>query len=387
MKSKKIAKKEDITVTLEYKKPSLFWRIVLAVLLFFILSTAIISFVVYRQLKNYRDQFLIGAQISQEQFDQTVKTIAEDFSDFAENPKKAINQKNLLVLGADQVAGRNGGALLTDTILLLQLDLKNNQVKSLALPRDLYHPDYQTKINALYYYGLEQNPDNPLAFPTKAISDLTQLTIDHTLLIEIESLENLVDLVGGVEINVEEGFSDPLFPVKGVDVSLEKDPAVLYETVVFVEGTELMNGNRALQFMRSRNSGDEQGTDLARGQRQQLVLQALLEQVIDQDFILQEPEKIGHLYRFYLDHFADSLSVRELARVAISWLIINQNNQQVFAAPEFISFSIPVYPENDQGLIFNPPLWQTQQQWVYQIRDLALFRETLQDFFVENKLN
>jgi LCP family protein required for cell wall assembly len=387
MKSKKIAKKEDITVTLEYKKPSLFWRIVLAVLLFFILSTAIISFVVYRQLKNYRDQFLIGAQISQEQFDQTVKTIAEDFSDFAENPKKAINQKNLLVLGADQVAGRNGGALLTDTILLLQLDLKNNQVKSLALPRDLYHPDYQTKINALYYYGLEQNPDDPLAFPTKAINDLTQLTIDHTLLIEIESLENLIDLVGGVEINVKEGFSDPLFPVKGVDVSLEKDPAVLYETVVFDEGTELMNGNRALQFMRSRNSGDEQGTDLARGQRQQLVLQALLEQVIDQDFILQEPEKIGHLYRFYLDHFADSLSVRELARVAISWLIINQSNQQVFAAPEFISFSIPVYPENNRGLIFNPPLWQTQQQWIYQIRDLALFRETLQDFFVENKLN
>ena len=387
MKSKKTAKKEDVVVTLEYKKPRLFWKIILGLLLFFILSTAISAFVVYRRVKSYRDQFLVGAQITQEQLAETVEIIAEDFADFAENPNKAIEQKNLLVLGADQVTGRNGGALLTDTILLLQLNLKNNQVKSLALPRDLYHPDYQTKINAFYYYGLERNPESPLAFPTEAISELTQIEIDHTLLIEIESLENLINLFGGIEVDIKEGFTDPLFPVKGVDVSLEKDPAVLYETVVFEEGKELMDGNRALQFMRSRNSDDEQGTDLARGQRQQMVLQSLLEQILNPDFMIQEPEKVGHLYRFYLDHFANSLSVNELARVAISWLVINQGKQTISLVPEFVSYSVPVYPENDEGLIFHPPLWQTQQQWIYQIRDLALFRETLKDFFVENKLN
>lgn len=387
MKNKKTAKKEDILVTLEYKKPRLFWKIVLGLLLFFVLSTVISAFILYRRVKNYRDQFLVGAQISQEQLEQTVRSIAEDFAELAENPDKAIEQKNLLVLGADQVTGRNGGALLTDTILILQLDLKNNQLKSLALPRDLYHPDYQTKINALYYYGLERNPENPLAFPTEAISELTKINIDHTLVIEIESLENLIDLLGGVEIDIKEGFTDPLFPVKGVDVSVEKDPTVLYETVIFEEGKELMDGNRALQFMRSRNSNDEQGTDLARGQRQQMVLQSLLEQILDADFISQEPEKVGYLYRFYLDHFASSLSINELARVVISWLVINQGKETTSLVPEFVSYSIPVYPENDEGLIFHPPLWQTQQQWIYQIRDLTLFRETLQDFFVENKLN
>jgi anionic cell wall polymer biosynthesis LytR-Cps2A-Psr (LCP) family protein len=387
MKNKKASKKEDVVVTLEYKKPKLFWKIILGLLLFFILSTAISTFIVYRRVKAYRDQFLVGAQISREQLEQTMRTMAEDFADFSENPEKAIEQKTLLVLGADQVAGRSEGAILTDTVLLLQLDLKNNQIKTLALPRDLYHPDYQTKINALYYYGLERNQNNPLAFPTEAISELTQLDIDHTLLIEIESLKNLIDLLGGVEITIEEGFSDSLFPVEGVDVSVEKDPAVLYETVVFEEGKELMDGKRALQFMRSRNSGDDQGTDLARGQRQQLILQALMEKIVDSEFILKEPEKIGQLYRFYLDHFNKSLTINELARVAVSWLIINQNSQQPPLAPEFVSFKIPVYPEDDQGLIFNPPLWRTQQQWVYQIRDLAIFRKTIQDFFAENKLN
>ena len=70
----------------------------------------------------------------------------------------------------------------------------------------------------------------------------------------------------------------------------------------------------------------------------------------------------------------------------ISWLIIHRHDVEVFA-PQFITFNIPVYPENNQGLIINPPLWQTQQQWTYQIRDLNIFRETLQDFFVKNELN
>jgi len=383
MKKEQTAKKEDITLSLEYKKPRLFWRIVLGFFLFFVLSTIITTIIAYRRVKNYRDQFLVGAQISQEEFEQTVRTVASDFANLSENPDRAISKKTLLILGADQVTGRNGGALLTDTIMLIKLDLVNNQIKSLALPRDLYHPEYQTRINALYYYGLERDPNNPLAFPSQAISELTDINIDHALVIEIESMEKLIDLVGGIEVNIEQGFTDPLFPKKGVDVSVEKDPAILYETVVFTEGQEVMDGNRSLQYMRSRNSGDDQGTDLARGQRQQVVLKALLEQIINPEFLINEPEKVGRLYRFYLDHFAESLSINEVAKIMISWLIINQNNEEL-KPPEFITYEIPVFPDDEQGLIVNPPLWQSQQQWIYQIRDLAIFQETIQGFFTDN---
>jgi LCP family protein required for cell wall assembly len=386
MKKDQSPKKEDITLSIEYQKPKLFWRIILALFLFFIISVVITSFIAYRKIKKYRDQFLQGAVISVEDFEQTIKTVADDFTALSENPQQVVQEKNLLILGADQVEGRNGGALLTDTILLLQLNLVDNQVKSVALPRDLYHPDYQTKINALYYYGLEKDPEHPLTFPTQAISELVGINIDHTLLIEIGALENLIDLVGGITIEIEEGFTDPLFPKKGVDVSIETDPAILYETVIFKEGQEIMNGNRALQYMRSRNSGDDQGTDLARGQRQQTVLKALLEQIFTPEFLIREPKKVGQLYRFYLDHFDQSLSVNELAKIMISWLIIHRSDTEVFA-PQFIIHNISVYPEDNQGLIIHPPLWQTQQQWIYQIRDLNVFRETLQKFFIKNELN
>jgi len=386
MKKEQPAKKENVTLSIEYRKPKLFWRVILILFSLFAITILITSFVAYRKVKKYRDQFLQGAAISQENFEKTIETVANDFAFLYENPQQVIEEKNLLILGADQIEGRDGGALLTDTILLLQLDLLNNQIKTIALPRDLYYPEYQTKINALYYYGIEKDSDNPLAFPTQAISELTGIAINHTLLIEIASLEQLIDLVGGVKVDIEEGFTDPMFPREGIDVSVETNPEILYETIVFKDGQETMNGVRALQYMRSRNSGDDQGTDLARGQRQQAVLKALLEQIFDPKFLIDEPYKVGQLYRFYLDHFDQSLSVNELAKTFISWLMIHRDDVEA-SAPEFNSFKIDVYPDNEEGLIVNPPLWQTQQQWLYQIRDVDSFRATLQDYFAKNELN
>lgn len=386
MKNKPLEAKEDVTLSIEYKKPHRFWRIILILFLLFLIITGISTFIVYRRAKEYQEQFLRGAKISQEDLWHTIEAFRQDAANLLANQDQAIKKKTLLILGVDQLAGRDSGALLTDTIILLQLDLLNNQIKTIALPRDLYHSAYQTRINALYYYGLENNPNNPLDFPTQALSELTGIDINHTLLIEIDALEQLIDLVGGVEINIEEGFTDPLFPRKNVDVSIETNPDILYESIVFEKGLEKMDGNRAMQYMRSRNSGDDQGNDLARGQRQQLVLEALLKQTINLDFLLKEPEKVGKLYRFYLNHFAQSLTINELGRIAISWLITHSEDQQIFA-PKFITFEIPVYPENTEGLIYNPPLWQSQWQWIYQIRDLNIFKQTLQEFLANNELN
>lgn len=386
MKKELADKKENVTLSIEYKKPKLFWRIVLAIFSLFVISVLITSFIAYRKVKKYRDQFLQGAAISLESFEKTIDEMTNDFAVLTENPNQVIKEKNLLILGADQVEGRNGGALLTDTIILLQLDSVNNQIQSVALPRDLYHPDYQTKINALYYYGLEKDENNPFAFPTQAINELTGIDIDHTLLIEIAALEDLINLVGGITVEVKEAFTDPLFPRKGVDVSVETDLNILYETIVFEKGEEKMDGDRALKYMRSRKSGDEQGTDLARGQRQQQVLEALLEKIFDPNFLFREPEKVGQLYRFYLDNFNESLSVNELAKTMFSWLIIHRQDPELIV-PSFVTYNIAVYPESEDGLIINPPLWRTQQQWIYEIRDLSSFRESLQDFFNNQQKN
>lgn len=370
-----------VTLTLEYERPKTIWRIVGIIAGTLFLSLLIAGLLLYRRANRYLETFLAAAQVDRAHLETIFAEANQDWQNYAEDPNSTINHKNFLILGGDQLAGRHGDPILTDTILLLQLNLKNNQIKIISLPRDLYHEAYQTKINALYYYGLERNPDNPLLFPTQVISELTGINIDHSILINIEDLETLIDLLSGVEVEVPIAFTDPLFPRQDVDVSQETDPAVLYETISFEQGKETMSGLRALQYMRSRHSGDDEGTDLARANRQQLVLQALVKKVASPQFLLEKPTVLGQLYRFYLDHFASSLSVNEVLRVLMSWLSWSENNQGSATEFSFANLNMTVYPEDENGLLINPPLWQTQQQWRYDLRDQVVFKDTLSEFF------
>ena len=372
----------ELTLTVEYQKPKTFWRVLATILIIWFLTSLATSLFVYFKAKKYLKSFTEAAQVSQQDLNQTLNNVVYSLENLYQHPEQALQQQNFLILGGDQLTGRDGDPVLTDTIVLLQLDLVNSQVKSLALPRDLYHEAYQTKINALYYYGLARNPEQPLDFPQEVISELTGVDIDYTLLINIEDLEGLIDLLGGVELDIPVAFSDPRFPREGVDVSQETDPEILYQTVSFEAGQQLLTGRQALQYMRSRHSDDEQGTDLARSSRQQLVLAALMERLTDWQSWLTKPQLSGQLYRFYLDHFAQQLPPEKLAEIMFSYLISWQDQQgnDPFKL-EFSSLVIPIYPDDNNGLIVNPPLWQSAYDWRYQIRDLDNFQQHVQDFF------
>jgi len=376
---------KGVTLTLEYQKPKLFWKIFLAFLTISFFSLVISGFFFYRKASHYLENFLTAAQITRDDLEKTVQEISESWRYYYQNPDQAIQKQTLLILGGDQLSDRKGDPVLTDTILLVQFDTLNAVLSTISLPRDLYNQNYQTKINALYHYGVERNPNNPLEFSTQAIEEMTGTNIDHSLLINIEDLEFLIDLLGGVEIDVPVAFTDPLFPRQGIDVSVENDPKILYETISFTEGKELMNGLRALQYMRSRHSNDDEGTDLARSSRQQLVLTALTQKLSHPQLFFNNPETLGKLYRFYLDQFADNLSINELSKIFFSFLILANEKKSDFPKIKLENFPMTIYPADENGLLFNPPLWQTQQQWLYQIRDQEQFKNTIQDFF--NKLD
>lgn len=284
------------------------------------------------------------------------------------------SHKNFLILGVDTLAQRGDVPPLTDTMILVSLNLENGKIVTLPLPRDLWLDDYKTKINALYYYGIERYPENPEQFPTEILSELTQVPIHHTLVISLDDLEKLIDLVGGVSIDIEEGFTDPLFPRTNVDVTTVRDPELLYETVIFEKGSEVMSGERALKYIRSRYSADNQGTDLARGKRQQQVIQSLMFQLMNPKFLTNNPELAGQLYAFYEERFEKSLPLTQLIATAKKLLPIREN----------ISLegkNISAQPDDDKGVLINPPLsYKYQNQWVYIISDLERFRSEIHQF-------
>lgn len=278
--------------------------------------------------------------------------------------------KNILVLGLDSLETRGDVPPLTDTMMLVSLNLEEAKINTLSLPRDLWHEAYQTRINALYFYGQERYPDHPEQFPTEVIGEMIGMDIHHTLVLSFEQVSELIDLLGGVELDVPVAFIDDEFPRTDVDVTTEHDPAKLYKTIEFEEGVQTMSGETALEYMRSRKSGDDEGTDIARGSRQQLVIDGLIGKLKQKDTITNF-QLLGELYNYYQDNFAQVISLEEL-------IAIGNKLYPVRDSLSFVGHSISIYPDDKNGVIWHPPEWQYKGEWVYAIRDNDEFSQFVQ---------
>lgn len=274
-------------------------------------------------------------------------------------------KKNILLLGIDSLETRPGSPALTDTMIIMSVDLKSGKISTVPLPRDLWNSDYQTRINALYFYGQERYPETPQKFAQEVVSEMTGVNIHHTLVISMDSVASIIDMLGGIEVDVEHGFTDEEFPRPDVDITQVTNPELLYQTITFEEGLQTMDGEKALQFIRSRKSENEEGDDIARSNRQQLVINSLIQKLENFDYI-GNVETAAKLYKYYLENYANQISIEELIATG----------QAMYRALDQISYSsnsISIYPEDELGVITNPPTYQYKGEWVYEIRNQELF--------------
>ncbi len=285
-------------------------------------------------------------------------------------PIATNSKKNILLLGVDTLNTRPNNPALTDTIMLISFDLKTGQVSTLSLPRDLWSEEYQTRINALYFYGKDKIPEKPEEFATQTISKLTGVPIHHTIILSLNTVADIIDILGGIEIDVQQGFVDSKFPRPDVDVTKVTNPELLYKTVEFKKGKQLMNSEQALEFIRSRKASNDQGTDNARSSRQQQVIDALINSIQALN-PLKDTEKLAKLYKYYNQHFADQLSIQELITTLKTVLPIKEE-------VTFNKSLLSIYPENKFGVITNPPTYKYHGEWVYEITNLANFKEEVQ---------
>jgi anionic cell wall polymer biosynthesis LytR-Cps2A-Psr (LCP) family protein len=319
-------------------------------------------------------QFLSAAEVSQTKFINQVK------AGWRSEPTQTEGFKNLLVLGTDSAQERGDVPPLTDTMMLVSINLSSGEINTLPLPRDLWNEDYQTKINALYAYGAEHNPDKPEQFPATVITQMTGVPIHHTLILSFTQLKELVDLVGGVEVNIENGFTDTQYPREGIDVTTERDPAVLYETITFESGQQTLTGARVLQYIRSRHSEDDQGHDLLRGARQQQVIAAVVAKLTNPVTLIRDPRLAGKLYLYYEQNFSQYLPVTEL--ISTVKALLPHRDTLAFQSHQLTDID----DDPDNGVLENPPQsWRYQNQWVYLVNDEAKFKSVIDKaFFAEN---
>lgn len=193
-------------------------------------------------------------------------------TDFKLPGQNAAQSVNFLLLGAPGQG--NDAPDLTDTILLARLDETQNKIYLFSLPRDLLvrlpGSNNFTKLNALYAFNKNNTGQEFNALISKT-QDITGLAVDHYIFVDLQTVRQLVDIFGGVNIMVAEDIVDPAFP----------GPNHSFETFALKAGWRYLDGATALKYMRTRHSASG---DFDRVSRQQSVLQALKQKVLALNF-------------------------------------------------------------------------------------------------------
>jgi LCP family protein required for cell wall assembly len=239
---------------------------------------------------------------------------------------------NLLILGLDSREASH--TLLADTLILSLWRPSSNRAIFVSLPRDLWIDDLKTKINALYYYGQEQDPVNKTGLLNSQIELITGEKTDYYLILDFNNLADIVDLVSGIDIEVERSFDDYQFP--------QDDGSGETTYVSFTAGWQTMDGDRVSEYIRSRKSDDpEEGTDEARVARQQKAIMALVAKISQPEFLLKNPQVLGNLYRYWQEEIDTNLPISVLVNAGAAYGSQNMGLEFLSLPADYL-FSPPI---------------------------------------------
>lgn len=217
---------------------------------------------------------------------------------------------NVLLLG---IGGKNHqGPNLTDTVIFTSLSAKGDKITLVSIPRDLWVPDLDAKINTAYSTGESKRPGGGLVLSKAVVKKIVNQPIDYVLRIDFDGFVKAVDLVGGLDVNVERTFDDYEYPIdeKAEDPCGHSDSELAelatsssqleafpcrYNHVHFDKRPEHMDGKTALRFVRSRHGQGAEGSDFARSKRQEKVIKAFKDKIFSLPTLLN-PAKIVSLY-------------------------------------------------------------------------------------------
>jgi LCP family protein required for cell wall assembly len=192
---------------------------------------------------------------------------------------------NVLLLGID-TRDESATTQNTDTMIVLSLDPVNKTAAMLSIPRDVYidRPGVLVdKINAAYAVG---GPD----LSRRVVEDLLGIRLNAYALVDFDAFTKIIDAVGGVIIDVRRPVRDESYPTPDYGI----------ERLDITAGPQLMDGQTALRFARSRHDTN----DYSRAQRQQLVLSSLRTRIAEGDFIRGLPgliDRVGSVVQTNFD--------------------------------------------------------------------------------------
>ncbi|MBP5675055.1 LCP family protein [Candidatus Saccharibacteria bacterium] len=172
--------------------------------------------------------------------------------------KDEHGRTNILIFGTAEDDEEHGGAMLTDSILIISVDQDKKIASTFSVPRDLWvnytvagenslycSVGYKGKINATYYCKLEdvnQDKDAAARYFAKKITEVTDVQIQYYVAVDFKVLRDVVNILGGIDVDVhatdERGILDYCMH------NLKLDKGMNYN----------LNGDQVLDLARARNA-------------------------------------------------------------------------------------------------------------------------------------
>jgi LCP family protein required for cell wall assembly len=262
----------------------------------------------------------------------------------------------ILLTGIDRLDANSHS--LMDSLLVVSLNLKTNQVSMVSVPRDTSNYEFywggnagtNTKINNFYNLvrsGIIDAPDAPLTALKKEIGWLVGVRIDYYAMVDLHGFRVLVDTVGGVCVDNPRAINDPF-------------------TGTFIpKGEVCMDGLTTLKYVRSRHGvGD---TDYTRAARQQDVLYALSEKLSTPDALAKLPDLLDLAGQYIQTDFP--------LRTINKYIPIAQNLEA-----KDVTQCVLGPPYN-----YHPPSTETRGTWTSRLRPAQVARLSLYMFGVDSR--
>ena len=158
---------------------------------------------------------------------------------------EADDRINFLLLGQGGIG--HDGPFLTDTMMLVSLKPSTGQVALLSIPRDLdvNIPGYGfNKINSANAFGETKGAGQGAILASQVVSKVFNLPIQYYVRLDFAGFSKLIDQVGGVGVNVTNGFTDTQFP---------DDNDNGYRTITFTPAAEAVRLANLLKPVKQQN--------------------------------------------------------------------------------------------------------------------------------------
>lgn len=220
---------------------------------------------------------------------------------------------NVLILATDK------GRLLTDTIMVANINTHTKSLNLMSLPRDtrvMLDNGRHVKLNSVYQREDEKKRPQLVK---KKVEDMLDLKIDNYVIIHPDGFRNVIDALGGVDFDVPMNmhYEDP---DQGLYIHLNK-------------GMQHLDGAMAEQYVRYRSG--YANADLGRIHAQQEFLKALYEQKLNAKTIAKLPT----IYKKVKDDFKTDIGLSDISKFAktlYKFKNLTLNTYQLPSSPQYI---------------------------------------------------